>query len=465
MAFKNPQLILPAGNQMNHVNQGNQTNNINNNNFSNYSSESVTKFNSMNLNNNLNTSGGKNGQGTISISNNPLSNNDGQALKRSTFTNQREKVQYNAEISDEEEDIYGKVMSKRGKKNENTNSHINPLSNLNVKENSTSNIKSNSNTSNNFSCLSNKQEGNSSSTSNIIDEIKQQLNALNDINKDINLDMNKINRVTAGSTINININQNNNYMIKFNNTQSQGQSQSNNNNLKSNTNSITSNNNPIIKSNPQPQKSFAPIIPCSNAKYSINFSNQSNNINQSNNFQQNNNIQNNDHLEENIFDSLNQDELMDIINQNISYFEDEEPNSLPADKKTPRISTSKKKVFRQGPMSSMVSEFNSSNKEVSTSRNLNFANDLNLQLSQQTPLKTNSASNEEIKSDIIVKKLLELKERSQLDGLLEKYNLKLCFDSQTMNEPDAAIKKVEDKNQKQSEKRIECPICFETENK
>jgi hypothetical protein len=152
---------------------------------------------------------------------------------------------------------------------------------------------------------------------------------------------------------------------------------------------------------------------------------------------------------------------MDIINENITYFEDEQL-AQDATKKTPRISTSKKKVFRQGPSSDIASTL----KEGSTSRNLNFAStDLNLQFSQTTPIKKISEVKEEIKSDVIVRKLLELKERSQLDGLLERYNLKMCFDSQTNDlETGTKNKKIEDSIQLPA-KRIDCPICFESENK
>ena len=170
-------------------------------------------------------------------------------------------------------------------------------------------------------------------------------------------------------------------------------------------------------------------------------------------------------VEEDIFDSLNQDELMDILNQNICYFEDDQvPNLLdPVGqiKMTPRLSTSKKKVYRQGPASHSEPQITQDNNGNNNNNNI-APNNLFNQFTEFTPLKSSTGVKEEIKSEIIVKKLLELKERAQLEHLLEKYNLKMCFDSQTNVEENVKKEKEMHEVEENNSKRIECPICFDS---
>lgn len=154
-----------------------------------------------------------------------------------------------------------------------------------------------------------------------------------------------------------------------------------------------------------------------------------------------------------IFNDVDSDELFNIINDNLSMFE--EPDIVSKKERTPSGSKARivKESLRQKPSESITknvgtagdAEVGDRDAEVSdTKRNLNSDN------SFVTPAKLNNPSNsEEIRSDIVVKKLLELKERAQLDTLLQRYNLKLTFDNQ----------------EEKPNNNVQCIICYDTKDK
>jgi hypothetical protein len=261
----------------------------------------------------------------------------------------------------------------------------------------------------------------------------------------------------------------------------------------SNTVNVNDNLTPYTNLNLSSQPKFikkTPYIFDTLTTYSLNSTDlknpNSNSVNISNNNLNIINLANKCNIEkevEDVFDNINGDELLDIINQNISIFEQE--NFFPADilhndentnninlhdmdhnmsnnkrdKKGEielnRSSGSKMKVVKKIPdMFDSSLAINLNNEGYSYSLN-----------TLTTPAKIPCSPKEEIKSELIVKKLLELRDRQMLDGLLEKYNLKICFDSQV--EEGKFDKKEKETSHviETNMKKIECPICFDGEEK
>ena len=133
--------------------------------------------------------------------------------------------------------------------------------------------------------------------------------------------------------------------------------------------------------------------------------------------------------EENVFDNINTEDLMTFLNENIGLFDDGATSNQ--NNTARKQSSSKKKVVMS----------NSKNSQQSNASNISYV----------TPLKPKEENvTTDIKSDALIRKLIELKERSQLKSLLDKYNLNLVFESEE-----------EDKSNS-SKQRLECPVCFES---
>ena len=130
-----------------------------------------------------------------------------------------------------------------------------------------------------------------------------------------------------------------------------------------------------------------------------------------------------------MFDNINTEDLMTFLNENIGLFDDGATSNQ--NNTARKQSSSKKKVVMS----------NSKNSQQSNASNISYV----------TPLKPKEENvTTDIKSDALIRKLIELKERSQLKSLLDKYNLNLVFESEE-----------EDKSNS-SKQRLECPVCFES---
>lgn len=215
--------------------------------------------------------------------------------------------------------------------------------------------------------------------------------------------------------------------------------------------------------------------------------------------------------DDDLFESVDTEELLNIIEHNITLFETISPekskkvdsimkdnkfmqldnslinsnynlnntNNIEISNKLSQTQTSNKSsnLPLKSPNSSKLRIMKSQQKNQNQSDNINNNNtctrDLNSDLfnTEQidknyiTPHKNiegnNKAVSGDIRSDIIVKKLLELQANSQLESLLGKYNLKLCFDNQEDNKINN-IKKAESND---DSNRLVCNLCYENSNK
>jgi len=190
--------------------------------------------------------------------------------------------------------------------------------------------------------------------------------------------------------------------------------------------------------------------------------------------------------DENVFDNINSDELLEIINQNISIFEDDgialdNAATIPNIENTPNINTQNvdPNMSNNKPNRRADRELNrSSGSKIKVIKRMpemfeslaeragNNLNNENRQFSLNsltTPAKMACSPKHEIKSDQIVKKLLELKERNLLEGMLDKYHLKISFDTQ--DDVKVVDQKESNAMMDQNVKKLECPICFESDEK
>ena len=171
-------------------------------------------------------------------------------------------------------------------------------------------------------------------------------------------------------------------------------------------------------------------------------------------------------------DDLSQEELMEFLNDNIDLFDDvddnaqnqnqnkqQEPNAhnvVDGNRNVNINNTNSKRIQMNNnnnvmiPSTSKKRVVKSNSKYIPSSKS---KSKVGKSLNYITPLKPKE-SIDDIKSDAIIKKLLELKEKSQLDALFEKYNLKLEFEKEAPND-------ITLNNNQQQGKRMECPICFE----
>ena len=98
---------------------------------------------------------------------------------------------------------------------------------------------------------------------------------------------------------------------------------------------------------------------------------------------------------------------------------------------------------------------NRENKSTNLNKN-KFVNDSEFEIMKQDTPKTINKKKEEIPTDKIFQKLLKMKENSQLEEFLDKYNLKLDFDEHVENNNNL--------NENKEEGKLKCPICFEIQN-
>lgn len=336
--------------------------------------------------------------------------------------------------------------------------------------------------------------------SNVINDIQSKINTINRLNKDISKDITNINKMTTNintnsNTINININQNNNYMIYptgrtiiNNNTNTTGLN-NRSGNITSNVNNINNNSgNYFGNSSNNSNNNFNHTVNISSAQNKKNNSSSNDfslySFKNDNKFPQsqreelgNERGNNNSNEEEDIFNLINSNELMEIINQNISAFDEDEDevvnNQYEIESNSKNnlnnannnlnnvnypsgvMSTNKKSASKRRATQIIPADNNVSSSSGSKVLNSQFSN-------IKTPAKADNTSKEEIKSDMLIKKLLELKERSQLNGLLEKYNLKLCFEDEDTEKNKKESQQAEDSSKG---KKYECPICFDFEEK
>lgn len=190
-----------------------------------------------------------------------------------------------------------------------------------------------------------------------------------------------------------------------------------------------------------------------------------------------------------VFDVMNSDELMKVLNDNFSFVDEDQREGMD-DNNNKNTNINRQNIIDQNnnmrfsnnnlillkSETKKQSPLNSSNKKIvkrEPELNIHMETDIftdncnQIQLNQIedksneqiTPLKpsnldsSNKPQSKEIRSELIIKKLLELKDRSELDSLLEKYNLKIDFDNEQ--------KEKEVKKSITPKKRIECPVCFD----
>ena len=136
------------------------------------------------------------------------------------------------------------------------------------------------------------------------------------------------------------------------------------------------------------------------------------------------NINQKDNIENNIL--FSQEDLNQFLNDNESLFNDE---------------SSKKNDYK-----------NKENKSNNVNK-IKILNDSEFEIKMKdTPKTVNKKIKEDIPTDKIFEKLLKMKQNSQLEEFLGKYNLKLDFDEHVENN---------NLNENNEEGKLKCPICFE----
>ena len=126
---------------------------------------------------------------------------------------------------------------------------------------------------------------------------------------------------------------------------------------------------------------------------------------------------------------FSQEDLNQFLNDNESLFEEE-------------TSTKKKNHMKR-----------KQNKSNNIEKNNKLTNSQN---SLETPSKSvNNKMKEEIPTTKLFEKLLKMKESSQLEEFLDKYNLKLEFEEENENK---------NLNETKDDNKLKCPICYESQN-
>ena len=157
------------------------------------------------------------------------------------------------------------------------------------------------------------------------------------------------------------------------------------------------------------------------------------------------------HKDEDVFENIDQEDLMNFLNENIDIFEGDQGSNQ-----------NNNNIASNTGGNGNVSVHNTAIKQSTTKKKIIKSNSKMPQsnlssvhsLTYITPLKPKEQTNtDDIKSDALIRKLLELKERSQLHTLLEKYNLKVEFENEKESE--------QKEKANLSSKKMECPVCFE----